>query len=156
MIYSPINQIKIFTDGACNGNPGSGGWAAIIRFDNIEKEISGGEYNTTNNRMEMLAVINSIQILDIDSTYHIDIYTDSCYVINGITKWIYSWKQRKWKKSNDQPVKNVDLWKILYYAIKNKNYNIRWHWIKGHTGIIENERCDLLAKKAIPRSLVIK
>ena len=134
--------VNIFTDGACSGNPGSGGWGAILRYGKAEKEISGGEYNTTNNRMELMAAISALESLTRPS--HVVLYTDSTYVKNGISKWIHGWKKKNWKG-----VKNPDLWQRLDMA--TKPHKIDWQWIKGHAGHPENERCDKLARLAIPK-----
>lgn len=134
--------VKIFTDGACSGNPGSGGWGAILRYGKAEKEISGGAYNTTNNRMELMAAISALESLTRPS--YVVLYTDSTYVKNGISKWIHGWKKKNWKG-----VKNPDLWQRLDMA--TKPHKIDWQWIKGHAGHPENERCDKLARLAIPK-----
>ena len=141
-----INMIKIYTDGACSGNPGPGGWAAIILVDDkIKDEISGSEKNTTNNKMELLAPIKAIQKFKKKS--EISIYTDSTYVKDGITIWIKKWKINKWKTSNKKDVKNSDLWKLLESIIED--HKIQWFWVKGHNENIFNEKADILAKKAI-------
>ncbi len=140
------NDIKIYTDGACSGNPGPGGWGAIILFENEKKEISGGESETTNNRMELLAVIHAVE--SIHNPSNITVTTDSSYVLNGITTWIHNWEKNNWKTSNKKSVKNVDLWKRLQSCIKL--HNIKWHWIKGHSEHNLNERADEIARKAIP------
>lgn len=137
-----IGNIEIFTDGACKGNPGNGGWGAILKYKNFRKEIYGGEQNTTNNRMELLAVIKALQCLK-TTALQIVINTDSKYVANGISNWISNWKKNGWKTSNKQAVKNVDLWQTLDEL--NQKYNIQWNWVKGHNGNPENERADELA-----------
>lgn len=137
-----IENIEIFTDGACKGNPGNGGWGAILKYKNFRKEIYGGEQNTTNNRMELLAVIKALQCLK-TTALQIVINTDSKYVANGISNWISNWKKNGWKTSNKQAVKNVDLWQTLDEL--NQKYNIQWNWVKGHNGNPENERADELA-----------
>ena len=138
-----MKRIEIFTDGACSGNPGAGGWGAILRYNNVEKELSGGEAETTNNRMELTAVISALEALK--EPCNITLYTDSKYVMEGIEKWIFSWKQNGWKTSNKKsPVKNVELWQRLD-ELKQK-HEIRWVWVKGHAGHKENERCDELAR----------
>lgn len=138
-----MKRIEIFTDGACLGNPGAGGWAAILRYNDVEKEISGGEAETTNNRMELTAVIEALGKLK--EPCNITLYTDSRYVMDGIEKWIYSWKQSGWKTANKkQPVKNIELWQKLDAA--REKHEIRWVWVKGHAGHKENERCDELAR----------
>ncbi len=137
--------IEIFTDGACSGNPGPGGWGAILRKGASIKEISGAEHSTTNNRMELLAAINALEALK--RPCKVSLTTDSQYVKNGITQWIFGWKKKDWKKSDNKPVINVDLWKRLDELAKL--HDIKWHWVKGHSGHAENERCDELARLAI-------
>jgi len=136
-------RVEIFTDGACCSNPGPGGWGVILRYKDIEKELSGGEENTTNNRMELMAVIKALSALK--TTCNITLYTDSKYVMCGITEWLDNWKKNNWKTSNKKgQVKNVDLWQELDSLVKK--HEIRWVWIKGHNGHDENERCDKLAR----------
>ena len=137
-------MIKIYTDGSCLKNPGSGGWAAIICTDNEVKKISGSEKDTTNNRMELMATINALK--EVNSEDLIEIYTDSKYVKNGITDWIHNWIKNNWKTSSKEDVKNKDLWVQLYDL--NKNSKIKWNWVKAHAGNPLNEEVDLLAKKA--------
>lgn len=138
-----MKRVEIFTDGACLGNPGAGGWAAILRYNSVEKEISGGEAETTNNRMELTAVIEALEKLK--EPCNITLYTDSRYVMDGIEKWIYAWKKSGWKTANKkQPVKNVELWQRLDTA--RERHEIRFVWVKGHAGHVENERCDELAR----------
>ena len=132
----------MFTDGACLGNPGPGGWAALLRFKGTDKELSGGEAMTTNNRMEMMAVIEGLRALS--RPCRVAITTDSQYVQKGITEWIHSWKRRGWKTADKKPVKNVDLWQALDEACGE--HDISWHWVKGHAGHVENERVDVLAR----------
>ncbi len=139
------HRIEIFTDGACSGNPGPGGWGAVLRSPICEWEHSGGEPQTTNNRMEMLAAIESIKCLPFKS--HIVIHTDSQYLRDGITLWIKSWKKNGWKTAGKKPVKNQDLWQQLDQL--SENYLIEWQWVRGHNGHPENERADTLARKAI-------
>ena len=142
-MVAEMKRIEIFTDGACLGNPGAGGWAAILRYGDIEKELSGGEAETTNNRMELTAVISALEALK--EACNITLYTDSRYVMDGIEKWIFNWKKNGWKTSNKKtPVKNVELWQRLD-ELKAK-HEIRWVWVKGHAGHKENERCDELAR----------
>ena len=141
------NRVEIYTDGACSGNPGPGGWGAILRFKGVEKEMSGGAPETTNNRMEMMAAISALEALKRPCI--IDIYTDSSYVRDGITKWIFGWQKRGWKTADKKPVKNVELWQRLLEALKP--HQVEWHWVKGHAGHPENERCDELARQAVPR-----
>ena len=137
-------MIKIYTDGSCLKNPGNGGWAAIICTDNEVKKISGGEKDTTNNRMELMATIKALK--EVNSQDLIEIYTDSKYVKNGITDWIHNWIKNNWKTSNKEDVKNKDLWVQLHEL--NNNFNIKWNWVKAHAGNSLNEEVDLLAKKA--------
>ena len=141
-----MSQVEIFTDGACSGNPGPGGWGAILRYGDTEKELSGGETETTNNRMEMMAAISALEALKRPVT--IDIHTDSTYVRDGITKWIHGWKKRDWRTTDKKPVKNVDLWQRLEAAAAK--HEVAWHWVKGHAGHPENERADELAREAVP------
>lgn len=138
-------MIKIFTDGACRGNPGPGGWGALLRSGEHEKELWGGESHTTNNRMEMTAVIKSLEALKKPSD--VILTTDSQYVRKGITEWIQGWKRRGWKTASKQPVKNVDLWKEID-ALAEK-HTVEWRWVKGHSGHAENERVDELANRGI-------
>ncbi|WP_339852052.1 ribonuclease HI [uncultured Nisaea sp.] len=139
-------RVEIYTDGACSGNPGPGGWGAILRYGDTEKELSGGEKETTNNRMEMMAAITSLESLT--RPMHVDIYTDSTYVRDGITKWIHGWKKRGWRTADKKPVKNMELWQRLEAAVER--HEIEWHWVKGHAGHPENERADELARLAVP------
>ena len=141
------NSIEIFTDGACSGNPGPGGWGAILRYGDVEKELSGFSRHTTNNRMELLAAICAIEALN--RTTVGELTTDSSYVKDGITKWIHNWKKNSWRKSNRKPVENKDLWERLDAAVSS--HNITWHWIRGHTGHVEDERADTLAVDAIKK-----
>ena len=137
--------INIWTDGACSGNPGPGGWGVLIKYNNATKEISGSEKNTTNNRMEMMAVIKALKYIDTKS--QINLYTDSKYVKEGITNWIISWKKNNWKNSQKKDVKNKDLWVELDSL--SLKHNINWNWVKGHSGNIENDIADKLATEAI-------
>ena len=139
-----MKTIDIFTDGACKGNPGPGGWGAILRMGNHEKELSGGEADTTNNRMEMTAVIRALKALN--EPCAVTIHTDSRYVIDGMTKWIEGWKRKGWLNASKQPVRNQDLWHDLIEAVLH--HQIEWQWIKGHDGHPENERADQLASNA--------
>lgn len=141
MILS-MSVVEIYTDGACSGNPGPGGWGAVLRYGQTEKEISGGEVETTNNRMELMAAIKALEALKRKST--VDLYTDSTYVKQGITEWIHGWKAKNWP----QRIKNKDLWQEL--DLLNQKHDVRWHWVKGHAGHPENERADFLAVSAIP------
>lgn len=140
-------KIELYTDGACSGNPGPGGWGAILRYGTHEKELSGGEKATTNNRMEMLAVIRALESLK--SPCKVEVYTDSKYVMDGINQWIHGWKKNGWKTSDKKPVKNVDLWQEL--DVLSGKHELHWHWVKGHNGHPENERADELARGAIPK-----
>ncbi|WP_142847347.1 ribonuclease HI [Telmatospirillum sp. J64-1] len=137
--------VELFTDGACSGNPGPGGWGAILRFRGVEKELCGGEPATTNNRMEMMAVIQGLSALT--RPCKVAVYTDSQYVQKGISEWIKGWKARGWKTADKKPVKNEDLWKALDEAAAR--HSITWHWVKGHAGHPENERADELARKGL-------
>ncbi len=139
-------SVEIYTDGACSGNPGPGGWGAVMRWRGLEKELSGGEAETTNNRMELMAAIRTLESLQ--RAVAVDLYTDSTYVRDGITKWLAGWKTRGWKTAGKKPVKNQDLWQRLEHA--TQGHDIRWHWVRGHSGHPENERADELARKAIP------
>ena len=139
--------VDIYTDGACIGNPGPGGWGAIMRYDENEKELSGGAAETTNNRMELSAAIEALRALKRPA--RVRIHTDSTYVKDGITKWIVNWKRNGWRTAAKKPVKNVDLWQDLDDALKD--HDIEWHWVKGHAGHPENERADALARSAVPR-----
>ena len=142
-------KVQIFTDGACKGNPGPGGWGAILRFKDNEKEINGYESLTTNNIMELMAVIESLKA--ISKPFEIEITTDSKYVKNGITSWIHNWKKNGWKTAAKKPVKNKELWIELDYLIQK--HNISWKWVKGHSGHVENERADELANEAITNNI---
>lgn len=139
-------RVEIFTDGACSGNPGIGGWGALLRYKDIEKELSGAELQTTNNRMELTAVIEALKALKTEC--NITLYTDSKYVMNGINEWLENWKKNGWKTSNKKnAVKNIDLWQQLDELIKK--HEIRWVWVKGHNGHPENERVDSLARNEV-------
>tara|TARA_Y200000002_G_scaffold182684_1_gene150717 strand:+ start:94 stop:534 length:441 start_codon:yes stop_codon:yes gene_type:complete len=143
------NRIYIYTDGACKGNPGPGGWGALLKYKEHKKEINGFSKDTTNNIMELTAVIESLLIIKQKSD--ITIITDSNYVKDGITKWIANWKKKGWKTSNKKPVKNKDLWKKLDDL--SNNHNIKWEWVRGHTGNPGNEKADQLANEAIIKNL---
>ncbi len=137
-----MKKIEMFTDGACSGNPGPGGWGTILRYKTTEKELSGGEHETTNNRMEMMAVISGLKALN--EPCEVDLYTDSKYVCDSVTKgWVYSWKNNNWRKSDKKPALNVDLWEEMLSLLEI--HNVTFHWLKGHNGHPENERCDKLA-----------
>ena len=137
--------VEIFTDGACRGNPGPGGWGVLLRYGDKQKELWGGERNTTNNRMELTAAIKALEALSRRSD--VKLTTDSQYVKNGITQWIANWKKKGWKTASRQPVKNEDLWRRLDDLVGN--HNIEWHWVKGHSGHAENEIADQLANRGI-------
>jgi ribonuclease HI len=134
--------VDIFSDGACLGNPGPGGWAALLRFGSTEKELSGGEPMTTNNRMELTAPIEGLNALK--RSCRVRITTDSQYVQKGITEWIHGWKRKGWKTADKKPVKNADLWQALEEA--ERRHEVTWHWVRGHDGHVENERVDQLAR----------
>ena len=138
-------HVTVFTDGACSGNPGPGGWGAILRFGDKQKELKGGEAHTTNNRMELMGAIAGLEALKRPST--VEMHTDSRYVHDGISKWIHGWKRNGWKTADKKPVKNVDLWQRLDAAMQQ--HRVKWHWVKGHAGHDLNERADRLAVAAI-------
>ena len=142
------DTVDIFSDGACKGNPGPGGWGAVLRFGDQEKEIFGGELQTTNNRMEMMAVIEALGQLKRASK--VRVYTDSQYVQKGISEWLPGWKARRWRTSANQPVKNVDLWQRLDALAAQ--HDVQWLWVKGHAGHPENERADALANRGISQA----
>jgi ribonuclease HI len=139
------NHVELYTDGACSGNPGPGGWGALLRYKTIEKELSGAENDTTNNRMELMATIEGLKT--IKRSCNVTLYTDSKYVLQGVTEWIDGWKARGWKTADKKPVKNQDLWMLLDEQVQR--HTITWEWVKGHAGHIENERVDELARMAI-------
>ena len=139
------NIVEIFTDGACKGNPGPGGWGVLLRYNGTEKELKGAEPETTNNRMELMAAIQALKALK--RPCKVSLTTDSQYVRKGITEWIHGWKKRNWKNASKQPVKNADLWMTLDEL--TQQHDIAWHWVKGHSGHAENERVDELANEAI-------
>lgn len=138
--------VEIYTDGACKGNPGPGGWGALLRFKGKEKELFGGERGTTNNRMELLAVIRALEALNRPCS--VVVYTDSQYVQKGISEWIHGWKARGWKTAAKEPVKNADLWQALD-AERNRHAHVEWRWVKGHAGHEFNERADQLANRGV-------
>lgn len=140
-----MKEISIWTDGACSGNPGPGGWGALLRSGDHEKELCGGEENTTNNRMELQAAIEALNALKQPS--QVELYTDSQYVKGGMTGWIVGWKKNGWKTSAKKPVKNEELWRALDEAVSR--HKINWHWVKGHAGHAENERADELARSGM-------
>ena len=141
------DPVVIYTDGACSGNPGPGGWGVLMLWGEHEKELTGGEFETTNNRMELMAAIEALRALK--RSCKVELHTDSTYVKNGITEWIHGWKAKGWKTSNKKPVKNADLWQRLDEA--TQRHEIEWHWVKGHAGHEGNERADELARRGIPR-----
>ena len=142
-------MIEIFTDGACKGNPGPGGWGAILRYNGTEKTLHGSEAHTTNNRMELTAAIKALEALKRACT--VDLYTDSQYLRQGMTEWLSGWKRKGWRNSKNEPVKNADLWQALDQLATQ--HQIRWHWVKGHAGHPENEQADALANHAIDELL---
>lgn len=144
-----MKKLLIYTDGACRGNPGPGGWAALLVYGQHEKKISGAELDTTNNRMEMMAAIQSLRSLR--ESCSIDLYTDSQYLRKGVTEWMAQWKKRQWKRADNKPVKNEDLWRELDTQIVK--HTVRWHWVKGHSGHRENDIVDALANLAIDHLL---
>ena len=140
-----MKTVEIFTDGACSGNPGPGGWGAILRYNGTERELSGGEAETTNNRMELMAAIEALSALK--QPCRVDLHTDSVYLRDGIRSWIHGWKRNGWKTAAKKPVKNAELWQALDEA--RDRHDVHWHWIKGHAGHPENERADALARAAL-------
>jgi len=144
---SPRKTVAIYTDGACKGNPGPGGWGALLRLGPHEKELSGGEADTTNNRMEMTAVIKGLSALT--EPCNVELYSDSKYVLDGITKWVEGWKKRGWVTASKKPVRNADLWHELIAAAGR--HEVNWHWVKGHSGHPENDRVDALASNEAER-----
>mgnify|MGYP001587037704 FL=1 len=142
-----MTQVVIYTDGACKGNPGPGGWGAILRSGKSEKELFGGELDTTNNRMELLAVIEALAALK--RPCEITLFLDSQYVRKGITEWIHGWKKKNWRTASGSPVKNVELWQRLDELVANAGHTIDWRWVKGHAGDPGNERADELANKGV-------
>ncbi|MCP4394178.1 MAG: ribonuclease HI [Alphaproteobacteria bacterium] len=141
----PTPYVEMFTDGACSGNPGKGGWGTLLRFGNTEKEMSGADMETTNNRMELMAVIMGLE--NLKRPCRVKIYTDSKYVMQGASKWLEGWKAKGWKTSSKKPVKNAELWRRLDEVMIR--HDISWEWVKGHSGHVENERVDQLARDAI-------
>jgi ribonuclease HI len=141
--------VEIFTDGACRGNPGPGGWGAVLRYKGTEKDLCGAEADTTNNRMELTAAIKALESLK--RRCHVKLTTDSVYVKSGITEWMHRWKQKGWKTADKKPVKNIDLWQQLDQV--SLQHDIAWHWVKGHSGHRENDRADALANLAIDTML---
>jgi ribonuclease HI len=139
------DSVVVYTDGACKGNPGPGGWGALMRWKEHEKELFGGERDTTNNRMELTAVIQALSALK--SRCRVAVYTDSAYVKNGITTWIHNWKRRGWRTADKKPVKNVELWQRLEALAAQ--HDVQWHWVRGHDGDPGNERADALANRGV-------
>ncbi len=140
-----MNAVEMFTDGACSGNPGPGGWGVVLRWNGVTRELSGGDAETTNNRMELTAAIAGLQALK--RPCRVDLYTDSEYVRNGIKGWIESWKKNGWRTAAKKPVKNAELWQALDEA--RRRHQVTWHWVKGHAGHVENERADELARQGM-------
>jgi ribonuclease HI len=145
MSEEKTGAVTIFTDGACSGNPGPGGWGAVLIYNGHEKDLHGGEAHTTNNRMELMGAISALETLKRPCT--VDLHTDSQYMRNGITQWIHGWKRNGWKTADKKPVKNADLWQRLEAAIGR--HQVRWHWVKGHAGDVMNERADALARQGV-------
>ena len=148
MASTEAPEVEAFTDGACLGNPGPGGWGALLRFGAVEKELSGGEAATTNNRMELMAAISALESLKRPTRVRLS--TDSRYVMDGITKWIHGWKKNGWKTADKKPVKNADLWVRLDAAART--HRIDWQWVKGHSGHMENDRVDEIARLAAEKA----
>ncbi len=144
--------VIIHTDGACSGNPGPGGWGVLLRWRGHEKELSGADAETTNNRMELMAAISALESLTRPA--RVRMHVDSTYVKDGITKWLPQWKRRGWKTADKKPVKNVDLWQRLEAAVER--HDVSWHWVKGHSGHTENERADALAREAIANAVMLR
>jgi len=140
-----MKKVVVFTDGACRGNPGPGGWGALLCFGDREKELCGGEPETTNNRMEMTAAIRALEALR--EPCRVELYTDSVYLKSGITEWLPNWRERGWRTASRKPVKNQDLWEAL--AASTDRHDVSWHWVKGHAGHPENERADALANRGL-------
>jgi ribonuclease HI len=139
------NKVVLYTDGACKGNPGPGGWGAVLRYGEAAKMLHGGELNTTNNRMELMAAIKGLESLK--RACDVELYTDSQYVRKGITEWLASWKKNGWKTSARKPVKNEDLWRLLDEEVQR--HRIKWHWVRGHSGVPDNELADELANRGV-------
>jgi ribonuclease HI len=142
-----LKKVIVFTDGGCSGNPGIGGWGALLRYGKHEKELSGNAHNTTNNQMELTAVIKALS--ELKEPCLVDLYSDSQYVIKGMTEWLSGWKNRGWKGADKKPVKNVELWQEL--DTLSQKHQIRWNWVKGHAGHPENERVDSLCQQEIAK-----
>jgi ribonuclease HI len=146
-----LNHIEIYTDGACKGNPGHGGWGVLLKSGTTEKELFGGELGTTNNRMELTAVIQALQALK--RPCQVTLHADSQYVLKGITEWLVGWKAKGWKTAAKQPVKNVDLWQQLDVLVSTSGHKIDWRWVRGHNGDPGNERADGLANRGVEQAL---
>ena len=143
----PEKQVEVYTDGACSGNPGPGGWGAVLLYNSHRRELSGGASETTNNRMEMQAVVEALEALK--QPCKVTVHTDSVYVMKGMTEWLPQWKKRNWRTAGKKPVKNMEWWQRLESAMAR--HKVQWRWVKGHSGVEENERADELARLAIPR-----
>lgn len=146
-----MNHVEIYTDGACKGNPGPGGWGVLLKSGTIEKELFGGERETTNNRMELMAVIMALEALK--RPCHVFLHADSQYVLKGMTEWLVGWKAKGWKTASKQPVKNVDLWQRLDALVASAGHKIEWRWVKGHNGDPGNERADELANRGVEQAM---
>ena len=146
-----MNAVDIYTDGACKGNPGPGGWGVWLKSSDTHKELFGGELDTTNNRMELLAVIEALTALK--RPCHVTLHVDSQYVLKGMTEWIAGWKARGWKTAAKQPVKNVDLWQRLDVLVNSAGHKIEWRWVRGHNGDPRNEHADMLANRGVEQAL---
>jgi ribonuclease HI len=146
-----LNAVEIYTDGACKGNPGPGGWGALLKTADAQKELFGGELGTTNNRMEMMAVIEALSILK--RPCQVTLHVDSQYVLKGMTEWLPGWKARGWKTAAKQPVKNVDLWQRLDVLVSTSGHSIDWRWVRGHNGDPGNEHADMLANRGVEIAL---
>ena len=146
-----MNSVEIYTDGACKGNPGPGGWGALLKSGSTEKELFGGEAQTTNNRMEMMAVIEALRALK--KPCEVSLHVDSQYVLKGMTEWLPGWKAKGWRTAAKQPVKNVELWKALDDLVNQAGHRITWHWVRGHDGNPGNERADALANRGVEQVL---
>jgi ribonuclease HI len=146
-----LNRVEIYTDGACKGNPGPGGWGVLLKSGSTEKELFGGERETTNNRMELMAVIMALEALK--RPCHVFLHADSQYVLKGMTEWLAGWKAKGWKTAAKQPVKNVDLWQRLDALVAGSGHHIDWRWVKGHNGDPGNERADALANRGVEQAM---
>jgi len=146
-----LNRVEIYTDGACKGNPGPGGWGVLLKSGSTEKELFGGERETTNNRMELMAVIMALDALK--RPCHVFLHADSQYVLKGMTEWLAGWKAKGWKTASKQPVKNVDLWQRLDALVATSGHKIEWRWVKGHNGDPGNERADELANRGVEQAM---